>query len=42
MLTNALLSAVVVRVTPRPHPTPFLREVVEVRYQPWLGEVTDG
>lgn len=42
MLTNALLSAVVVRVTPQPHPTPFLREVVAVRYQPWLGELTDG
>jgi hypothetical protein len=42
MLVNALLSAVVVRVTPQPHPVPFVREVVEVRYQEWLGRVDEG
>lgn len=39
LLTRAFLRRIVVRITPRPHPQPFDREVVLIEYQPWLKAV---
>lgn len=36
---QAILSQLVVRITPRPHPEPYLREVIVVEYQGWLKKV---
>jgi DNA invertase Pin-like site-specific DNA recombinase len=36
VLAAAILRRLVVRITPRPHPIPYEREVVLIEYQPWL------
>jgi DNA invertase Pin-like site-specific DNA recombinase len=36
LLTTAFLRRLVVRITPRPHPIPYDREVVLIEYRPWL------
>jgi DNA invertase Pin-like site-specific DNA recombinase len=40
-LAREVLAAVVVRITPQPHPRPWLREVVEVHYAEWLAPYMD-
>lgn len=39
VLAGALLSRLVVRVTPRPMPHPYLREIVLVEYRAWLKNI---
>lgn len=36
---QAFLSRVIVRITPQPHPQPFIREVAIIEYQAWVKKV---